>query len=240
MRSWRSGTRHFQKKCLGKMREVGCGGHTVFFVSHNMVAVRALCKRAILVEKGKILADGEPDEAVDSYLAQMDREIKEEYDLRNVARARGRTPILNGVRVQNNRCEARNQIACGEQLVLELHLTFPRRFQEPQIGVGFDDSFGQRVVSVTTFFSTSILPECEGATKVKCVINDLPLAPGQYTLSLSVGNLQNTLIDQVEHVVGLEVVPGDFYRNGRPPMQGLGLVLVRSCWEVMNEPTAPL
>ena len=39
----------FQKKCLGKMQDVGKEGRTVLFVSHNMNAIRSLCSRAILV-----------------------------------------------------------------------------------------------------------------------------------------------------------------------------------------------
>ncbi|MGE5329733.1 MAG: ABC transporter ATP-binding protein [Deltaproteobacteria bacterium] len=48
------GDAQFQKKCLGKMEEVGKEGRTVLFVSHNMGAVQQLCTRGILLEKGKI------------------------------------------------------------------------------------------------------------------------------------------------------------------------------------------
>jgi lipopolysaccharide transport system ATP-binding protein len=44
----------FQKKCLGKMKEVGQEGRTVLFVSHNMNAIEQLCESAILLEGGKI------------------------------------------------------------------------------------------------------------------------------------------------------------------------------------------
>ncbi len=44
----------FQKKCLGKMEEVGKEGRTVLFVSHNMGAIEQLCTRGILLEKGHI------------------------------------------------------------------------------------------------------------------------------------------------------------------------------------------
>src|SRR5947207_7035682 len=44
----------FQKKCLGKMSEVAGGGRTVLFVSHNLTAVTRICKRAILLNGGRI------------------------------------------------------------------------------------------------------------------------------------------------------------------------------------------
>src|SRR5579864_3408431 len=43
------GDASFQKKCLGKMRDISNQGRTILFVSHNVAAVRALCGRAILM-----------------------------------------------------------------------------------------------------------------------------------------------------------------------------------------------
>jgi lipopolysaccharide transport system ATP-binding protein len=58
----------FQKKCLGKMREIGQSGRTVLFVSHNMQAIRQLCERAILLDGGRALADGPSAQVVERYL----------------------------------------------------------------------------------------------------------------------------------------------------------------------------
>src|SRR5437762_3404196 len=52
------GDAEFQKKCLGKMSEVANGGRTVLFVSHNMGAVRSLCTRGLLLDRGKVQTDG--------------------------------------------------------------------------------------------------------------------------------------------------------------------------------------
>lgn len=57
----------FQKKCLKKMENVAKEGRTVLFVSHNMSAVRGLCKSAIWIEKGQIRQKGGVDEVVRSY-----------------------------------------------------------------------------------------------------------------------------------------------------------------------------
>ncbi len=58
----------FQKKCLGKMNSVAKSGRTVLFVSHNMPAVRNLCGRAILLDSGRIVKDGDTDGVIDHYL----------------------------------------------------------------------------------------------------------------------------------------------------------------------------
>ncbi len=60
----------FQKKCLGKMGDVANRqGRTVFFVSHNMSAIRALCREAILIENGTVAFSGSPADVISRYLA---------------------------------------------------------------------------------------------------------------------------------------------------------------------------
>jgi lipopolysaccharide transport system ATP-binding protein len=63
------GDAEFQKKCLGKMSRVAGQGRTVLFVSHNLRAVTELCSRAIVLDRGKIVHSGAPQDAVLSYLA---------------------------------------------------------------------------------------------------------------------------------------------------------------------------
>ena len=58
----------FQQKCLDKMHEIRSQGRTILLVSHNMPAVTRLCDRAILLDKGHIIADGSADEIVSDYI----------------------------------------------------------------------------------------------------------------------------------------------------------------------------
>jgi lipopolysaccharide transport system ATP-binding protein len=58
----------FQAKCLGRIEEIGSSGRTVVFVSHSMPAILRLCSRALLLEKGRTIAQGPTHEVVRSYL----------------------------------------------------------------------------------------------------------------------------------------------------------------------------
>lgn len=62
------GDADFQKKCLDKMEAVGEQGRTVLFVSHNMAAISRLCQRAILLDQGRIVADGPAHQVVATYM----------------------------------------------------------------------------------------------------------------------------------------------------------------------------
>jgi lipopolysaccharide transport system ATP-binding protein len=60
----------FQKKCLGKMETVAKEGRTVLFVSHNLGAIQNLCTRCVLLNKGKLITEGEPAKVVATYIAE--------------------------------------------------------------------------------------------------------------------------------------------------------------------------
>lgn len=76
----------FQRKCLNKMKSVANKeGRTVLYVSHNMNTIRQLCDRCIVLDKGKIIFDGETEEAIQRYLGNKN---KSDYivDLSNITR----------------------------------------------------------------------------------------------------------------------------------------------------------
>ena len=67
----------FQQKCIDKMLSVAQNsGRTIVYVSHNMNTVRRLCNRAIMMEKGKIIYDGDTEEAIRMYLDTAKNEQK--------------------------------------------------------------------------------------------------------------------------------------------------------------------
>ena len=59
----------FQQKCLDKMNDIRRQGRTIFFVSHNLPAITRLCKRAALLDAGRLVAEGPPQEVVNRYLS---------------------------------------------------------------------------------------------------------------------------------------------------------------------------
>lgn len=61
----------FQRKCLGRMESIEREGRTIVFVSHNLSAVQALCRRAIVLQEGRIMCDGPVEEAVAAFVAEQ-------------------------------------------------------------------------------------------------------------------------------------------------------------------------
>jgi glycosyltransferase involved in cell wall biosynthesis/ABC-type Na+ transport system ATPase subunit NatA len=70
------GDAEFQKKCMGKMKDVSTQkGRTIIFVSHNMQAVNSLCSKAIWLQRGTVLDNGEAKAVVNNYMSQLQRKL---------------------------------------------------------------------------------------------------------------------------------------------------------------------
>jgi len=61
----------FQEKCLGRMKHAASGGRTVLFVSHNLLAIQALCQRALWLDQGSVVAEGRPAAVISKYLQNV-------------------------------------------------------------------------------------------------------------------------------------------------------------------------
>lgn len=81
------GDMKFQEKCLGAMgRAAESDGKTILYVSHNMTTIRQLCTRCIVLSKGKVIFDGDVDQAITIYMDREEAELTTYYDLKDVER----------------------------------------------------------------------------------------------------------------------------------------------------------
>ena len=78
----------FQKKCLDKMRDAAKQeGRTVLYVSHNMNTIRQLCDRCVVLDKGKVIFDGDVEDAIAVYMGvEKENEFPVKYDFTNIKR----------------------------------------------------------------------------------------------------------------------------------------------------------
>lgn len=77
----------FQKKCLKKMKEAAQkDGRTVLYVSHNMNTIRQLCDRCVVLDKGRVVFNGDVENAISVYSGNNSGSLPVYYDLSNSAR----------------------------------------------------------------------------------------------------------------------------------------------------------
>jgi homopolymeric O-antigen transport system ATP-binding protein len=112
----------FQRKCLGKMEDVGKGGRTVLFVSHNMQAIRQLCERAILLRSGSLVMDDSSYMATENYISDIsNRELG--GNIRSMMETLPPDPAfkLDNVILTQSGQEVSDIIENGKPLDVEIH-----------------------------------------------------------------------------------------------------------------------
>ncbi len=118
------GDAQFQKKCLGKMEEVGKEGRTVLFVSHNMSAVSALCNKGLVLLDGMTHFIGDPSVAISSYLISGTDSF---YELRQMRK--DNMPMILKAWIENEAGEKVIQLCSGALFYLVIEIENPDGMQ---------------------------------------------------------------------------------------------------------------
>jgi lipopolysaccharide transport system ATP-binding protein len=225
----------FQKKCLGKMGDVAKGGRTVLFVSHNMAAVQNLCTTGVLLSGGRVVAQGNIADVINRYLSSLESAAGYDIDLRNFGNRGTRTePLISRVRLYDGAGRGTDAFPSGSGMVIELFLEPKTPITVPYIGIGVNDKFGQRLFTVGNYYSSDEIGPITRDCVVRCEIDELPLAPGHYTLTLAAGSSSEVARDWLHHAVHFTVVEADFFECGKQLYAGHGAFLVRSRWAVQD------
>jgi lipopolysaccharide transport system ATP-binding protein len=144
----------FQRKCLGKMKDVAEGGRTVLFVSHNMDAITTLCSNAMVLTAGKNSILASPDEAVRTYLATTAE--APDSDLRDRPRFQllPRSPIIQGLRIESGL--STHAVPTGASVTFEIDLRDFADLTACECGIIICDHLGQRMVAFHTYFHSGL------------------------------------------------------------------------------------
>ncbi|MFB8790192.1 MAG: ABC transporter ATP-binding protein [Potamolinea sp.] len=225
----------FQKKCLGKMEDVGKEGRTVLFVSHNMAAVEKLCQQGIVLHQGNLQYIGSQTEAITHYLTGLSNNLVCLGD-RQDRQGSGEVRVV-AIEIRDEKGNVLEAVKSGQNidiylyfelhtdlkitnilvgLLVETQLDFPVFLQHNRLT---QDNFG-------------ILPE-SGA--FVCRIKSLPLIPSTYKIMYSVmpnNGFDGTYIDFLEDAMDLTVIEGDYYGSGELPKSTHAVCLVDASWRI--------
>jgi len=211
----------FQRKCMGRMHEVGRGGSTVLFVSHNMPAVESLCTRAILLDSGTVVQQGDVREQVAEYRRRLMGALDgQQVALADLDAPGRRLKVFRSVAILDEHGEPTNHLPLGGEFRIRLTLDAARAVHYPTVTVGIDDNLGQRMISLCTPLRNPVIETLDGTCEVECRVANFPLAPGEYWVKLGLATPAER-IDEVERVTMFTVLNGDAFNEGRGIHQGV-------------------
>lgn len=180
------GDAEFQKKCLGKMGDVSKGeGRTVLFVSHNMAAVKTLCNKGIILEKGGIIHNADSASVIDYYFSlNANNELKNTY--RNEISPEKDIQLVEAS-ISNKNGQLAEMFDISEDITVNLNIyckeVFPNLYGYIVVKNTQDEVF---IESDTNDFLPNILNDMKaGENKFSLTIGKNTLPHGEYIVYLS-------------------------------------------------------
>ncbi len=202
----------FQEKCLGKMEQVASSGRTILFVSHNMSAIRSLCTKAVLVDKGEVQMVGSPDEVIQAYTDRTEALHKDGQTLVADRKDRSGNGKVRVVSFEARGPQGRTgPLRTGAEAEFIIGYASKDSAQVPQLIVtaGVVDLNGNPVFGFGTGMSTlRFYRNVPSPGFAVCTIKNLPLLPGKYwvTVALKVDQGLEGVSDQISKAGGFTVI----------------------------------
>lgn len=229
------GDAEFQKKAIGKMKDVSVGqGRTVLFVSHNMAAVEKVCDTSIVLDQGQIVFRGSSTEGIARYI-QMSTSGSPTSDLKAVKHRHGSGEIrYTKIRLTNAQGEETNSFQQGESMTVTLDYDVVNPhidFTGIHFSLNMQDIYSkyifchQNLLIGKVFSHDAIVSHRQVVFRVKSI----PFAKGEYQLSCDIVN-RDSYLDGIDQAATISVQEGNVYNYVQPMITGM--VAVEADWSL--------
>jgi lipopolysaccharide transport system ATP-binding protein len=197
------GDDEFQRRCLGKMRDVVGQGRTVVFVSHNLAAVERLCPRSLWIEGGHLEADGPTAEVVAAYLRRVGSRQTGGVAViaPDVERIGGQDAQFLEASLIDRSGTPLHQVALGQAFSVELAFDLRIPIDDGVLEVGISSAEHGRVATVQNIDGARPpLALAPGRHRVRVDI-EATLLPGEYSIDVALHRRPGLTLDWVERVL---------------------------------------
>jgi lipopolysaccharide transport system ATP-binding protein len=203
------GDAEFQKKCLGKMGEVRDNeGRTIVFVSHNMLAVQALCGRALLIDHGRIIDEGPPKDVTARYLGGVS-DVRAEHIWDSAETAPGNDIVrFKRVCIKPETGSPDDPISISTPIVMEFEFWNMEPKAKLQLSVHVYNEEGVRLFITSPMKETNwhgkALPT--GLFKSSCHIPSGLLNDGRHSIEVQVVRNSTTVVFGIHNLIAFDVI----------------------------------
>lgn len=194
------GDSYFQHKSFNRIREFQEHGTTLMIVSHDRSAIQSLCDRAILLEQGSIIKDGNPEEVFDYYNAIIAEKENSTVEVKLLDNGKFQTISGTGearvqdIAIYNSKGRQADYIAVGEAVELRVNVQVFEDVEDLVLGYGIKDRFGQVMYGMNTWHSKQVVKHARQGEVVNFVL--------VFTANLGVGtySVQTALTNSHTHL----------------------------------------
>ena len=228
------GDARFQKKCLSRMKQAVEEARTVFFVSHNMTAIEGLCSRALLLNEGVVVADGETSQVTRDYVNESTEFGDTSYE--------NTEPIDAPAWIQRAvLCDASGRESGLVSMSAPLKIRMLLRIEESSrymVSVQLKESDGNPIAQFLSDDAACEIPSKSGDCEIEVEIPPLNLYPGHYLVRLCVTDTVRQTHRDLQRL-SFSVIQ-DMDLCPRPLLRPGGLLFAAPRWQVRTlRPDSP-
>ncbi|WP_243844379.1 ABC transporter ATP-binding protein [Salinibacterium sp. ZJ454] len=200
------GDEPFQRKCMDKIKSFQQAGKTIILVTHSMAQVGEICDRAVVLEHGAVMFDGDPGEAI-KVLREGFEEARQEEE------AKAPHP-LEHLSISEASLEIEGQpvtapsLGRGEPLQLSVLVDSVEPVDDVVVGMGIETPLGQVVFGTNTELLEVPISSIAGPTRVQFDLGEMHLGDGQYIVHASVGTRGTGEVARLDHAAHFYVRTG--------------------------------
>jgi lipopolysaccharide transport system ATP-binding protein len=210
------GDAYFQHKSFARIREFKAAGTTLLFVSHSAPIVKSICDRAILLENGVLLRDGDPDSVLDYYHALVSsRTLRYEIDATEGGGTRSgdRRAAIEAIALLVDG-RAVTALRSGDSVSVRISVRALATLADLTVGFLIRDALGNDVYGTNTYHLQHRKFNVASGEGLVCefAIRNLALGPGHYTMSIALHSDMTHVsgnYDWWDRAVTFEVAPGN-------------------------------
>ena len=220
----------FQSKCIGKMKDIAGEGRTVLFVSHNLSAVRALCKRGILIQGGRVVMDAPVEETVQKYLDDLGNPSSNPFE-KNPERNGSGVVRFTGARILDQTGNETARLIAGEPAIFELSYQNVKDIPKVFAIMTIYNDLGVAAANFNMEIRGFEIGTLEKEGVFKCHVPDLPLPLGRYRVAVALIHKGVGMADHVPNALAFTVESSSFFKTGRTPQVRYASCMVKHDWE---------
>ncbi len=229
------GDSQFQKKCLGKMEDVGKQGRTVLFVSHNMGVIETLCNQGVYLKSGQVVFCGSIQKAINHYLSSQEINDYSPGILYENPKFDSNNFQISKVVLLDEEQNIKTVTKTWDYIRIRVHFYSPEKITNGSVVLEVYTFSGSRLIEYSTQPLSGIdFPFEPGKSYADCIIPCLPLAAGDYRITIGLAVPMSEWLCREENIVPLEVANRDVYESGLPPNQQRTPVAVKHYWEIQS------
>ncbi len=202
----------FQKKCLGKMKNVAGEGRTVLFVSHNMGAIEALCEKGIFLTKGQINFLGDTKEAIQRYAGQNNASISGVADLTERYGPQ-QLATLKSLCLLDSTGNPTDQLQMGQPASFRVEIDFRTAGEGLEIGISISNLYGVSLHYLISNWEDNLVIPHPGSHKIEVQIPSIQLFPGDYLVHIWVKQQGGAYDDAVHEALQFQVEEAQISRQ---------------------------